>query len=727
MNEEILKKATTFFPNLKKGQILKTLELLEEGNTIPFIARYRKEVTGSLDEVQIKEIQDKVNELEKLQSRKESVLKTIEEQGKLTEELKKSILTADKLQTVEDLYLPYKQKKRTKATIAKENGLEPLAKFIWKYPGDDEVMEKIQSFINPENELETEEDVRNGVHEILAEEVGENAKIREWLRNFIQKNAFMTAQIKNGEKDASKVFEMYYDFSEKLGKLQNHRVLAMNRGEKEGVLKVSLEYDVERVFAYFYSICFKYQPLNFAMSMVEKAYKDAYKRFLKPSVEKEIRNFLKEQAEASAIEVFGENLKNLLLQPTLKGKVVLGFDPAYRTGAKLAIVDALGRVLDISVIYPVKPANIKQIEEAKKEFVRLIETYKVDVIAIGNGTASRESEAFVAECLKMTKTNASFTIVNEAGASVYSASELARSEFPDLTVEKRSAISIARRLQDPLAELIKIDPKSVGVGQYQHDVNQKKLEEELDFTVEMVVNKVGVDVNTASPQLLEHISGLNKTIAGNIEKFRHEFGGFASRTGLKKVPRLGPKAYEQAIGFLRVMDGKNPLDSTRIHPEMYPAAKSLLESLGISLKDVSNVEKLKPLKTIDFESVANKLGVGVLTLKDIVDDLLTPGRDVRDQMPEVILRSDVLKMEDLKVGMKLKGTVRNVVDFGAFVDIGVKQDGLVHLSKMVKKYIEHPKEVVAIGDVVEVWVDAIDEAKSRISLSMLEKAKHKEE
>jgi uncharacterized protein len=692
------------------------LELLGEGNTVPFIARYRKEMTGGLDEVQIREIEERYTYLENLEKRKEEVLRLIDEQEKLTPELKNSILVATKMQQVEDLYRPYKQKRRTKATIAKENGLEPLATWLLAFPKED-VYQKAQSFVN--EAIETSEEVLQGAHEILAEQFGDSATFRTWIRSYLFNKGSYVSKVKDADKDEKGVYEMYYDFSEPINKIVSHRILATNRGEKEDILKVSLEVDETKIFDYFNRQLIQ-QPQSTAAPFIIEAYQDAYKRFIGPAIEREIRNELTEKADEQAIAIFGENLRNLLLQPPLKGKVVLGFDPAYRTGCKLAVVDATGKLLAIEVIYPHKPAAPNKRQAAGPAFKKLIETYQVDMVAIGNGTASRESEQFVAEQLKAIAREVFYVIVNEAGASVYSASDTARQEFPELPVEERSAISIARRLQDPLAELVKIEPKAVGVGQYQHDVSQKRLGEQLDFVVETVVNQVGVDVNTASPQLLQHVSGLNKTTAQNIVKYREENGAFVQRNQLKKVPRLGPKAYEQAIGFLRIPGGKNILDNTGIHPESYAVAKDILALVDLSLEQLGTEAAKEALAQLDVTQTANKLTVGNETVLDIIKALLQPGRDMRDEMPAPLLRKDVLSMEDLKAGMELKGTVRNVIDFGAFVDIGVKQDGLVHISKLSKTFVKHPKDIVSVGDVVTVWIDQVDVNKGRISLTMLD-------
>ncbi|MDH6364132.1 uncharacterized protein M2139_001117 [Enterococcus sp. PF1-24] len=717
INQEILKLVVLELKDFKTTQIKAVLNLLAEGNTVPFIARYRKEMTGSLDEVQIRLIEERFNYLTNLEKRKEEVVRLIEEQGKLTPELQAEILQATKMQQVEDLYRPFKQKRRTKATIAKEKGLEPFADWLMSQPKTAEITEKAQAFLNEEKEVLTVEDVLAGAHEILAEQIGDNAKFRTWIRSFTYNKGDYVSQVKAEEKDEKGVYEMYYAFSEPIHKMVSHRILATNRGEKEEILKVSLATDEERIMEYFNRQLVK-ESQSPTVPYIEAAYQDSYKRFIGPAIEREIRNELTEKADEQAIVIFGENLRNLLLQPQLKGKVVLGFDPAYRTGCKLAIVDATGKVLAIQMIYPHKPAAEAKRAAAAPAFRKLIEDYQVDVVAIGNGTASRESEQFVAEQLKNVKREVFYVIVNEAGASVYSASDAARAEFPDLQVEERSAVSIARRLQDPLAELVKIDPKAVGVGQYQHDVSQKRLAEQLDFVVETAVNQVGVDLNTASAQLLQYVSGLNKTTAQNIFKYREENGEFTARPQLKKVPRLGPKAYEQAIGFLRIPNGKNILDNTGIHPESYENAQALIALVGVTLADLGTTEASQKLKSFDNQQTAETLAVGVETLHDMVASLIQPGRDIREEAPAPLLRKDVLSMEDLRPGMEMKGTVRNVIDFGAFVDIGVKQDGLVHISKLSNRFVKHPTDVVAVGDVVTVWVEQVDVNKGRISLTM---------
>ncbi|HEA4500169.1 TPA: RNA-binding transcriptional accessory protein [Enterococcus faecium] len=717
LNQTIIQLVQKGLSDYRPKQLTTVLNLLNEGNTVPFIARYRKEMTGSLDEVQIREIEERYAYLENLEKRKTEVIRLIDEQGKLTPELEAEITQAVKMQQVEDLYRPYKQKRRTKATIAKEKGLEPLAKWLMQLT-DGEVQSEAEKYIDKEKEVSSAEEALHGAHEIIAEQVSDNAKFRTWIRSYTYNKGMYVSNVKDEQADEKGVYEMYYDFAEPVHKMVSHRILATNRGEKEDILKVFFQVDEAAILAYLDRQIVK-NPASPSSSFVREAYQDSYKRFIQPAIERELRNELTEKADEQAIAIFGENLRNLLLQPPLKGKVVLGFDPAYRTGCKLAVVDATGKVLAIEVIYPHKPAAQAKREAAGPAFIQLINKYQVDMVAIGNGTASRESELFVAEQLKSADHKTYYAIVNEAGASVYSASEIARKEFPHLQVEERSAVSIARRLQDPLAELVKIDPKAVGVGQYQHDVSQKRLAEQLDFVVETAVNQVGVDVNTASPQLLQHISGLNKTTAQNIVIYREENGEFTARTQLKKVPRLGPKAYEQAIGFLRVPGGKNILDNTGIHPESYSIAKEILTSVQLSEKELGTEEAVEKLTRLSVEKLAESLSVGEETLADILAGLTQPGRDMRDEMPAPLLRTDVLSMEDLKPGMELTGTVRNVIDFGAFVDIGVKQDGLVHISKLSKKFVKHPTDVVSVGDIVTVWIEQVDTKKGRISLTML--------
>ena len=686
-------------------QIDTVLTLTAEGSTIPFIARYRKDATGNLDEVAIKAIIDMDKSLTALADRKETVLAKIEELGKLTPALKEAIEQAEKLADVEELYLPYKEKRRTKATIAREAGLFPLARMILQDQKDLEIA--AEGFLS--EAFPTVKDAISGAIDILVEAIAEDPQLRNLTYQEIRKHSLITSSLKDGSKDEKQVFQIYYDFSEKIANMQGYRTLALNRGEKLGVLKVGFEHPVDRLIRHFEA---RFKSKN---GYIEEVISQALKKKMLPAMERRIRTELTEVAEDGAIQLFSENLRHLLLIAPLKGRVVLGFDPAFRTGAKLAVVDQTGKMLTTQVIYPVAPAKPAQIEAAKEELKRLIRKYGVEIIAIGNGTASRESEAFVAEVLKEVP-NVSYVIVNESGASVYSASELARHEFPELTVEKRSAISIARRLQDPLAELVKIDPKSIGVGQYQHDVSQKKLSESLDFVVDTVVNQVGVNINTASPALLSHVAGLNKTISENIVKYREEEGLITSRAQIKKVPRLGAKAFEQAAGFLRIPESENFLDRTGVHPESYPAVKKLFTLLGITEMDEEAQAKLKQIDTV---SMAKELEIGPETLKDIVADLLKPGRDLRDSFDAPVLRQDVLDLKDLKIGQKLEGVVRNVVDFGAFVDIGIHEDGLIHISQMSQHFIKHPSQVVSVGDLVTVWVYKIDVEREKVNLSLL--------
>ena len=690
---------------LKESQVSQVLDLTAEGNTIPFIARYRKEMTGNLDEVEIKSIIDLDKNLTALAERKATVLAKIEGQGKLTAELQEAIEAASKLADVEELYLPYKEKRRTKATIARENGLFPLARLILQNVSDLE--KQAETFVN--KTFPTAEKALTGAIDILIEALSDDTKLRSWTYNEIWTNSFILSKVKDQELDEKKVFQIYYDFSEKVAKIQDYRVLALNRGEKLGVLKVYFEHNLDKM-ARFFEARFKEKS-----SRIEQVVQAALKKKILPAMERRIRAELTEEAEDGAIKLFSDNLRNLLMIPPLKGKVVLGFDPAFRTGAKLAVVDQTGKLIMTQVIYPVPPASQSKINQAKSELAELIKRYAIEIIAIGNGTASRESEAFVAEILKDFP-QVSYVLVNESGASVYSASELARHEFPDLSVEKRSAISIARRLQDPLAELVKIDPKSIGVGQYQHDVGQKKLAENLDFVVETVVNQVGVNVNTASPALLSHVSGLNKTISENIVKYREEKGKIQSRQEIKEVPRLGDKAFEQAAGFLRIPNAKNILDNTGVHPESYAAVEKLFALLEITELDESARSKLR---SVAIEKVATEVNLGQETLKDIIADLLKPGRDLRDDFAAPQLRQDVLELSDLKIGQQLEGTIRNVVDFGAFVDIGLHEDGLIHISQMSKNFVKHPSQIVAVGDVVTVWVSKIDIERGKVNLSLV--------
>ncbi|MBT0896861.1 RNA-binding transcriptional accessory protein [Streptococcus infantarius subsp. infantarius] len=691
---------------IKENQITKVLELTSEGNTIPFIARYRKEMTGNLDEVQIKAIIDLDKSMTALAERKATVLSKIEEQGKLTAELKKAIEAAEKLADVEEFYLPYKEKRRTKATIAREAGLFPLARLILQNKASLE--KEAQAFIC--DGFETADKAIAGACEILIESFSEDNRLRSWVYNEIWSYSSVVSSVKDETADDKKTFQIYYDFSEKVSKMQGYRILALNRGEKLGILKVGFDHNTDKMIRFMAS---RFKNRN---AYIDDVISKTIKKKIVPAMERRIHSELTESAEDGAIKLFSENLRNLLLVSPLKGKMVLGFDPAFRTGAKLAVVDQTGKLMTTQVIYPVAPASQAKIEQSKKDLAELISSYGIEIIAIGNGTASRESEAFVAQVLKDFP-DVSYVIVNESGASVYSASELARHEFPDLTVEKRSAISIARRLQDPLAELVKIDPKSIGVGQYQHDVSQKKLAENLDFVVDTVVNQVGVNINTASPALLSHVSGLNKTISENIVKYRDEHGRISSREEIKKVPRLGAKAFEQAAGFLRIPGAKNILDNTGVHPESYKAVERLLKELDIT--DLDDSAKAK-LQAVSVKDMAETIGLGQETLKDIIADLLKPGRDLRDDFEAPVLRQDVLDISDLEIGQKLEGTVRNVVDFGAFVDIGLHDDGLIHISQMSKSFVKHPSQVVSVGDVVTVWVSKIDKERGKINLSLVD-------
>ncbi|MBN6888572.1 RNA-binding transcriptional accessory protein [Cytobacillus horneckiae] len=702
--------------SLSLKQVKNTISLIEEGNTVPFIARYRKEMTGALDEVQIRDIVERWQYIQNLDQRKDEVTRLIDEQGKLTPELSQQIEKASKLQEVEDLYRPYKQKRRTKATVAKEKGLEPFAQWILAFSSDISPDEKASQFINEEKGVSSIEEAFAGAKDIIAETVSDDADSRKGIRLETYKNGKVESTLKDETKDEKKVYEMYYEYDESVAKIVPHRILALNRGEKEEVLRIGVKSNAERILNELNKRWIK-KPHSPSADIVKEAIEDAYKRLIQPSIEREIRGELTEKAEEQAIKIFSENLRKLLLQPPLKGKVVLAVDPAYRTGCKMAVIDETGKVLKIEVIYPHPPVS-KQ-KEAKSKVIQLLKSFHVKMVAIGNGTASRETEQFIADILKEVNEEIFYLIVNEAGASVYSASDIAREEFPELQVEERSAVSIGRRLQDPLAELVKIDPKSVGVGQYQHDVSQKKLTESLDFVVETAVNQVGVNVNTASSSLLQHVAGLSKTVANNIVKKREEEGKFVSRKQLKKIPRLGAKTYEQAIGFLRIIDGEEPLDRTGIHPETYSEVNKLLDRLNLSSADLGTPSLRDSLSHIDIKETAGELGIGELTLSDIIDALVKPGRDPRDELPAPLLKQDVLQLDDLNEGMELQGTVRNVVDFGAFVDIGVKQDGLVHISKLSNKFVKHPLDVVSVGDVVTVWVDSVDKNKGRVALTML--------
>lgn len=699
---------------VRANQVEAAVKLIDEGCTIPFIARYRKEATGALNDEQLRDLYDRLVYLRNLEEKKQTVLASIEEQGKLTEELRSQILAAETQVAVDDLYRPYRPKRRTRATIAKEKGLEPLANILMLQMLKTPVLEEAAKYVDPEKEVATSEEALAGAQDILAEFISDNADYRKHIRELTMKKGSLVSAAKDPE--AESVYEMYYDYNEPLAKAAGHRTLAINRGEKEKVLTVRIEAPVDDVIRYLEKQVITNTQAQTA-PILRDVIADAYDRLIAPAIEREIRNDLSEKAEDGAIKVFGKNLEQLLMQPPIKGQVVLGWDPAFRTGCKLAVVDETGKVLDTTVIYPTAPQN--KVEEAKAVLKKLISKYHITLISLGNGTASRESEQIIVQLLKEIPVQVQYIIVNEAGASVYSASKLATEEFPNFDVGQRSATSMARRLQDPLAELVKIDPKSIGVGQYQHDMNQKKLSEALSGVVEDCVNRVGVDLNTASASLLEYISGISKAIAKNIVTYREENGAFSARSQLLKVAKLGPKAYEQSAGFMRISDGKNPLDATGVHPESYAATKALLEKMGYTLEDVKNRNVVGISKKIrDYKKLAKELEIGELTLRDIVKELEKPARDPRDDMPKPILRSDVLEMKDLTPGMVLKGTVRNVIDFGAFVDIGVHQDGLVHISQMCDRYIKHPLEVVSVGDIVEVKVLSVDLKKQRIQLTM---------
>lgn len=700
--------------NLKSFQVENTVKLIDEGNTIPFIARYRKEATGSLDDVILRNLYERLNYLRNLVEKKEQITRTIDEQGKLTDELVKKIEKAETLTELEDIYRPYRPKRRTRATKAKEKGLEPLAKILWEQDINRSPEEIAKDYINPEKEVNTVEDAIGGAMDILAEWISDNADYRKYIRKETFEKGLLVTKAKD-EKEES-VYEMYYDYSEAVKKIPGHRILAINRAEKEKILSVKIEAPTDRILFFLEKQIIINDKSSF-YKLLKEVIEDSYKRLIAPSIEREIRNELTEKAESGALIVFKSNLSQLLLQPPIKNKVVLGLDPAFRTGCKIAVVDETGKVLETTVVYPTAPQN--KIEEAKKILKGFIEKHNVNIISIGNGTASRESELFVAEMIKELDREVNYIIVNEAGASVYSASPLASEEFPEYDVGIRSAASIARRLQDPLAELVKIDPKSIGVGQYQHDMNQKRLEETLQGVVEDSVNRVGVDLNTASVSLLQYVAGIKNTVAKNIVEYREVNGKFKNRKELLNVKKLGPKVFEQCAGFLRIPDSNNVLDKTGVHPESYKVTQNLLEQLCINEKDIEE-SRMKDLKRSisDINALSKSLGVGVPTLEDIIKELEKPGRDPREDMPKPVLRSDVLELEDLKEGMALTGTVRNITDFGAFVDIGVHQDGLVHISQMVEKYIKHPLEVVSVGDIVKVVVLSVDINKKRIALTM---------
>ena len=713
MNIELIKEISTEL-NIKTGQIEATLNLLAEGATIPFIARYRKEATGALDEEQIRKISEVYEYQVNLLKRKEDVIRLIDEKGLLTEELKNSIMAANKLVEVEDLYRPYKEKKKTKATDAINNGLEPLAKMIMSFPVQGSLEKLTEKFIN--DKVTSIDEAVTGAKYIIAEYISDNAYFRKYIRNFIYRNGILKCKKKKNDLDIEKVYEMYYEYQEPIKYIKSHRILAFNRGEKEDVLSVGIEIEEDKIIEYLESKIVKNKD-SFVVSIVIDAIKDAYKRLIFPSIEREIRSDLTEKATETAINNFSNNLEKLLMQPPMKEKMVLGLDPAYRTGCKLAVIDQTGQKIEIKVIYPHEPRNEK--EAAKKIVLDLIDKYNIDIIAIGNGTASRESEAFVADLIKEANRKVEYIIVSEAGASVYSASKLAIEEFPDLHVEERSAISIARRLQDPLAELVKIDPESIGVGLYQHDVQGKKLSESLDFVVLKAVNSIGVNINTASPFLLKYVSGLTKKTIDKIIDYRNTNGKITERVELKKKKILSDKVYEQAVGFLRINDGKNALDVTNIHPESYDVALKLLEKINCTVNDLGT-DKIKEKLNLDLNALKDELNVDIYTLEDIVKSFQMPIRDPRDEMPKPILRSDILHLEDLKVGMKLQGTVRNVVDFGAFVDIGLKNDGLIHISNMTDKYIKHPAEILNVGDIIDVYVKEILVDKKKVALSLKE-------
>ena len=705
--------------NIKTSQVENTIKLIDDGNTIPFIARYRKEVTGNLSDETLREFDERLKYLRNLESRKEEIIRLIDEQGKLTDELKQAIEKAEILSELEDIYRPYKQKKRTRATIAKEKGLEPLSNIIYLQSDKRDINEIAKEFIDPEKGVETIEDALNGAKDIIAETVADNAEYRKKMKKLCNKEAVVT--IKAANEDEKSPYEMYYNFNETLRTLPSHRILAINRGEKENYLKVKVEKPDDKVIGFIENDIIKDKNSQFG-KLIEESIEDGYKRLIEPSVDREIRSELFEKAEEKAIKVFGKNAKQLLLQAPIKNITVLGFDPAYRTGCKLAVIDKNGKLLDTATVYPTEPQN--DVAGATKVINNFIEKYDINMIAIGNGTASRESEMFVSDLISKNEKEIYYAIVSEAGASVYSASKLATEEYPDINVSLRGAISIARRLQDPLAELVKIEPKAIGVGQYQHDVNQKKLTESLTGVIEDAVNSVGVDVNTATPSLLSYVSGINKQVAKNIVEYRDKNGSLKQRKELLKVPKLGKAAFEQCAGFIRIYDGKNPLEITGVHPESYDKAEELLTEMGYSVDDLVQNDKLSELKDklkkVNVKEMAKNLDVGELTLQDIIDELSKPGRDPREDMPKQILRNDVLKFEDLKENMVLKGTVRNVTDFGAFVDIGVKHDGLVHISQLSNNFVKNPSDVVAVGDIVDVKVIGIDAEKQKVSLSMKE-------
>ena len=706
--------------NVKYKQVENAVNLIDEGNTIPFIARYRKEVTGGLSDEDLRILYERLNYLRNLENRKEEVKNSIEEQGKITDEIVKALQNAKILAEVEDIYRPYKQKKRTRATVAKEKGLEPLSEALINQDNKVSIEEIAKKFIDPEKGVETVEDAIAGAKDIIAENISDNPTYRKEIKRYCYRDGVIATEVnEKDEKEDKATYQMYFDFNEKVNRIPSHRILAINRAEKENAIKLKIQKPEENIIDFIERDVIKDKNSNYA-NILEDTVEDSFKRLIEPSVEREIRSDLTEKAEEKAIKVFGQNAKQLLMGAPLKGLTVMGFDPAYRTGCKIAVIDETGKLLATTTVYPTEPQN--KVEEAKKELKSLIKKYNINMIAIGNGTASRESEKFVADMISEIDQEVYYAIVSEAGASVYSASKLATEEYPDINVSLRGAISIARRLQDPLAELVKIDPKAIGVGQYQHDVNQKKLAESLAGVVEDAVNEVGVDVNTATPSLLSYVSGINKTVANNIVKYRDENGKIMERKELLKVPKLGKIAFEQCAGFIRIFDGKNPLEITAVHPESYEKAEQLLENIGYKKEDLKDSEKIKDIKLklsgVNIKDMSQKLEIGEMTLKDIIDELSKPGRDPRDEMPKPILRSDVLKFEDLKEGMVLNGTVRNVIDFGAFVDIGVKHDGLVHISELSENYVKNPSDVVSIGDIVKVKVIKIDNDRQKVSLSM---------
>ena len=717
---EIITKNLAAKLKINEKYITNVLNLLEEGNTIAFIARYRKELTNSLDEVAIKLIQDEFNYLKSLEERKEEVIRLISEKGLLTDDLKAEILKQDKLQRVEDLYRPFKEKKRTKATIAKEKGLENLAKYILKLPKSlSELNKEARKYINNEKEVNNEEEAIRFALDIIAENISDNAKYREYVLENTKKFGQITSSLKKGgeEKDENSTYKNYYEYGERVSKIASHRILALNRAEKEGIIRVGIDNDKDRLCQYILRGITRNRDTEIAKILFE-CIEDSMKRLIYPSIEREIRSDLTKKAEEDSVVIFSENLKQLLMQSPLKNKKVLGIDPAFRTGCKMAVVDEYGNFIDKMVIYPHKPASIEKQEKSKKDLIKFITKHNINLIAIGNGTASRETEKFVVENLKEVGLKIDYIIVNEAGASVYSASEVAREEFPDFNVEERSAVSIARRIQDPLSELVKIDPKSIGVGQYQHDITPKYLEKELTFVVETAVNKVGVNINTASVSLLSYVSGVNKQIAKNIVAYRQENGKIETIKEISKVPRLGKKTYEQCVGFLRIPDSKNIFDATGIHPESYKAAENLLKELNLTTKEVGTEEFSTKIEEIDKKNIAEKIGVGMETLEDIIKDLKQPLRDERENFSKPLLKSDILTLDDLSIGMKLSGTIRNITQFGAFVDIGLKQDAMIHISKISKNYIKNPLDVLSVGQIVDVYVIDVDKDRSRVGLAM---------